>query len=84
MNVPTNYNYYKPHNPQKLYHQFVVNRRHNNYNVKTNTTKTITVHQLNNDMPDEITDIDLTTVRQYMDYDDAWEALSKQGVCTCI
>ena len=32
-------------------------------------------------MPEEITDIDLTTVGQYMDYDDAWEALSKQGVC---
>ena len=32
-------------------------------------------------MPDEITDIDLTTVRQYMDDDDAWEALSKQGAC---
>ena len=32
-------------------------------------------------MPEEITDIDLTTVGQYMDSDDAWEALSKQGVC---
>ena len=36
-------------------------------------------------MPDEITDTDLTTVRQYMDYDDdAWEALSKQAVCVCV
>ena len=33
-------------------------------------------------MFDEIIDIDLPTVRQYMD-DDAWEALSKQGVFVC-
>ncbi len=49
---------------------------------KQGTSTKIKAEHINLNIPDEIIDIDITKIKQYLD-DDAWELLTKLGMFNC-